>query len=179
CQPSQRIVMRGLLSDTSFSADALASVHHGRLLRAERKIDRKLIRGRGKMLPGMIGRHGRSRPAIDPHVQPSGLCTGFSQPGPAEFLSIQKPVFLHIGKCGMSKVQMPDGPSRRIAASFRMIDRSAKERELVTEVMPVGRGQMTCVIPPFGAEVIVRTMILRKDIGISWSSCLEGNWALL
>src|SRR6185436_9574037 len=72
-------------------------------------------------------------------------------------------------------VQMPYCPSGRVEARVRMIDRPAKEGELIPEAMSVNAGHMARVIPPFRAEVVVRSMVMRKNVRISWLRESEGN----
>ena len=107
-------------------------------------------------------------PPVDPDVEPISRRTGFTQTGPTHFIRIVKPTLAEIADGEMGHVELRDGPLRR--QGFRVIawHATAEEGELITEAPAVLRRELTSVVPPFGAKLLMRAVIAREGVSIAF-----------
>ena len=95
--------------------------------------------------------------------------------GPAELFRVLKPALLQVTHGKVREVQLGDGPFRGQCLDLIRRDSAAKERELIAKGAAVFRREVPRVVPPFGAECIVRAVVARKLVAISFSCLSEGT----
>src|SRR6185436_13161675 len=71
------------------------------------------------------------------------------------------------------EIQLCDGPFRGQCLDLILRDSAAKERELIAEGAAVFRREVSCVVPPFGAECIVRAVVAWELVAIPFSCLTE------
>ena len=118
-------------------------------------------------MPGVLWRGGLDDPAIDPDPQVTGFRAGLAETGAADSLGIPKPGLAMIRQGEMGEVQMSDRPAGRIRSGARLLDAPAEERQLISEPATVLRREMAGVVPPFGPELIVSTVVVREAIRVA------------
>src|SRR5439155_1401350 len=104
---------------------------------------------------------------IDPAPQVTGFRAGLAETGAADSLGIPKPGLAMIRQGEMGEVQMSDRPAGRIRSGARLLDAPAEERQLISEPATVLRREMAGVVPPFGPELIVSTVVVREAIRVA------------
>ncbi|TKS58753.1 MAG: hypothetical protein EWM73_03420 [Nitrospira sp.] len=149
-------------------ADPVGAMHDKWFPRRDCELDGQVAI---RCLEGLCARSGRWRfgaPSIDPDVEPITRRTGFPQTGPADFLRKVEPTLTEIAHGKMGQVQLRDGPLRR--QGLRLIARhaTAEEGELIAEGPAVLRRELAGVVPPFGAKLIMRSVIAREGVSIAF-----------
>lgn len=159
--------MGGLASSRAFAADAAAAMQDERFLRREGELEGEVpIRS----LDGLGVWRGSRRfgaPSIDPDVEAIMIRTGFAQTSPADFFRIVKPALAEIAHGKMGQVELRDGPLGREGFHRRARQATAEKGELIAEGPTVLRRELACVVPPFGAEGLMRSVVARKGIAIA------------
>ena len=163
-----------------FAADPSGAVHDQGFVRHDGQRDGEVaVGGFEDLRRGVPSRRLRPErfgaPSIDPHVQVLSLRSRFAESGPAELFRVLKPALLQVTHGKVREVQLRDGPFRGQCLDLIRRDSAAKERELVAEGAAVFRREVPRVVPPFGAECIVRAVVARKLVAISFSGLSEGT----